>query len=314
MDVLSLGELGVEFINAEVGGSFEQPGVVNGPYPSGAAAIFIDTVARLGGATGYIATVGRDAFAQCAEGRLRRDGVDTRHVITVEEATTGVAFRTDYSDGSRRFIFHIAGGAAGRLELAHIDEGYVAAFRWLHVSGNVLAFGAGPRAAVLKAVDIAAARDIPISLDPNLRFEMMRKEEIAELLGPVLAKARVVFPSQGELAHMAGTATEEEGAAHLLEAGVEIIAQKLGPAGSAVYTQGATLHVPAYTVEEMDATGCGDAYGGAFVFALLRGRGMEEAARFANAVGAITATRTGPMGGVESLKEVEAFMAAHTQR
>ncbi len=51
-----------------------------GPFPSGAPAIFIDTVARLGHAAGIIGGVGADDFRRCVLDRLQADGVDSRNV------------------------------------------------------------------------------------------------------------------------------------------------------------------------------------------------------------------------------------------
>jgi len=308
LDVLSLGELVVEFFHKQLNGSFLQPADISGPYPSGAAAIFIDTVARLGLKTGYIGTVGKDEFADCIIYRLNKDKVNTDFIYRLEDSTTGVAFRTCYSDGSRKFIYHIGNAAPGKLSVERIDEKYVSRFRWLHISGNVLAFSKSAREAVLKTVDIAFDRNIPISLDPNLRLEIMKREEISELLGPVLQKTTLFLPSKGEIKYITGIENEEEGAKELLKQGISLIARKDGSEGSSIFTQDGKIGLPPFKIKEVDSTGCGDAYGGAFVYGLLQDWDLKTIGMFANAVGAITATRYGPMEGIESLKEVKIFM------
>lgn len=53
-------------------------GIWNGPYPSGAPAIFIDRVTRLGVPCGIISCVGNDGFGDINIHRLAADGVDIR--------------------------------------------------------------------------------------------------------------------------------------------------------------------------------------------------------------------------------------------
>ena len=65
--VIALGELLVEVMRVDVDQPLSRPGAFVGPFPSGAPAIFIDAVARLGVSTGFIGVVGRDAFGQCVK-------------------------------------------------------------------------------------------------------------------------------------------------------------------------------------------------------------------------------------------------------
>ena len=309
LDVLSLGESVVEFSHRQLNATFEQLAEIQGPYPSGATAIFIDTLARLGARTGYIGTVGYDAFGDCIINRLRKDHVDTDHIVQLEDATTGVAFRTSYADGSRKFILHIGDAAPGKLKPEHIDESYVQRFRFLHISGNVLAFSRSARESVIKAVNIAHSMHIPISLDPNLRLEIMKPQEIKDLLDPVLQKTKLFLPSKGEIRYITGHENEDEGAAALLDHGIEVIARKEGANGSSIFTKERTIRIKPFAVQEVDSVGCGDAFGAAFVYGMLQGWALEDIGEFANAVGAINATRYGPMEGIQSLEEVQEFIA-----
>ncbi len=78
--IWTMGEILVEVMRPRAGMALDQAGEFLGPFPSGAPAIFIDTVARLGHPAGIIGGVGEDDFGQCVLGRLERDGVDCRYV------------------------------------------------------------------------------------------------------------------------------------------------------------------------------------------------------------------------------------------
>lgn len=308
-DVISIGELVVEFFRSEVDKPFDQFGNLLGPFPSGAPAIFIDTIAKLGGKCGFIGTIGRDDFGQCILNRLKKDNIDIRNIVEVDGVGTGCAFTAYFSDGNRKFVYFIGNEAPGMLNHEHIDEDYIKKSRWLHISGNVLAFSESAKEAVFKAIDIAYQNDIPISLDPNLRLEIMKKEEIEDLLLPVLEKATIFLPSEGEISCITGVEDDETGICGLLNKGIKVVARKEGANGCTIFTKNEKLHVDTFNdVNVVDVTGCGDSFGAAFIYGYLKGWNLRMAGIFANAVGSITATQKGAMEGIKSLDEVKRFL------
>jgi sugar/nucleoside kinase (ribokinase family) len=77
---------------------------------------------------------------------------------------------------------------------------------------------------------------------------------------------------------------------------------------------GGDLHAgyqPAFPVEVVDTTGCGDVFHGAYAAALLTGRPIPEAVRFASAAAAIKATRPGGQLGIPDRPTVERFLRDH---
>ncbi len=307
MRMISLGELVVEFFRCETDVPFSKPGLIEGPFASGAPAITTDTFAKLGGNAGFIGTVGNDDFATCILNRLKNDNVDIDKIIKLQDYTTGCAFTSYFSDGSRRFLYYMKNEAPAAFSAEHIDEDYIKNSDWLHISGNVLGFSDSAKKAIFKAVDIAYENSVPISLDPNMRLEIMEKEEITKLLQPVLDKTTVFFPSEGEISCVSGL-PEEEGLCTLLEY-IPMIVKKEGKRGCTVYTEKEYIHIDTYIdTEVVDPTGCGDSFDAGFIYARLQGWTPAQSALFANAVGSITATKRGAMEGVESLNQVLDFM------
>lgn len=88
--VFTIGEILVEIMASKIGQPFDQPGIWNGPYPSGAPAIFIDQVTRLGVPCGIISCVGNDGFGDINIHRLAADGVDIRGISVLPLEATGV--------------------------------------------------------------------------------------------------------------------------------------------------------------------------------------------------------------------------------
>ena len=92
LKVVTLGEILVEIMADERGHGFREPLRLVGPFPSGAPAIFIDQVAKLGQPCGIIACVGDDDFGRVNLERLENDGVDVTAVEVNPTYVTGSAF------------------------------------------------------------------------------------------------------------------------------------------------------------------------------------------------------------------------------
>ena len=186
LDVITIGECLVEIMRDKRDVPHSVPGTYLGPYPSGAPAIFADACARLGLKSGIIGAVGRDDFGKLLVDRLKRDGVEVSRLKILEDRTTGVAFVTYFSSGSRQFIFHIKHAAAGQIYPEDVDPEYVRRFRVLHIMGSTLSINDNCREACYKAVEIAKQNEITVTFDPNLRPELLDVSTIRSICRPCL--------------------------------------------------------------------------------------------------------------------------------
>ena len=89
---------------------------------------------------------------------------------------------------------------------------------------------------------------------------------------------------------------------------------KKGKSGCEIYTADGRLTIPSFDVEEVDPTGCGDAFCAGFLSGMIFGWPLEQVGRFANAAGALQATKVGPMEGAADLEEVREFMEKSGQQ
>ncbi|MCS7070821.1 MAG: carbohydrate kinase family protein, partial [Anaerolinea sp.] len=91
-----------------------------------------------------------------------------------------------------------------------------------------------------------------------------------------------------------------------------IVVVHAGDQGSRVYQMGIcgieVVAVPPFHVDAVDPTGAGDCFDAGFLVRWLAGAHPVDAARYANACGALACTEKGPMAGAKSAAEVEAFM------
>lgn len=301
-DIICLGELLVEIMREEVNVSHRTTGAIyRGPFPSGAPAIFIDSVARMirdsNLTTGFIGVVGDDEFGECITRRLSQDNVDLSYVRISKMLTTGIAFNQYNSDGSRKFIF--APGAAGDTSPKDIDKKYFSNIKALHIMGSSLSISQKSANACYKAIKVAKSMNpqVIISFDPNLRPEMLDIDTILKISKPVLNETDILLPSGEEAEMLAGIDSEEAACIELLEGNPKIVILKQGKLGATVFSDELKepIHLPSYNVEEIDPTGAGDSFGGAFISSYLQGWDLKKALQFANAVGALKVKHFGPM-------------------
>src|SRR6478752_8477370 len=102
--ILTIGEILVEIIATNRGNGFREAVPLIGPFPSGAPAIFIDQVGKLGQECAIISRVGDDDFGWVNINRLTEDGVAVSGIAVIPQGTTGSAFVRYREDGSRAFV------------------------------------------------------------------------------------------------------------------------------------------------------------------------------------------------------------------
>lgn len=307
---LCVGEILVEIMATTPGCGFRDVQSLRGPYPSGAPAIFAGQCGLMGGRAAMIGAVGADDFGALTLARLRADGVDVSAVAVDPDWPTGSAFVRYRPDGARDFVFNIARSAAARFEWSDAVQALVAQAGHLHVMGSALTLRPA-RDVIARAARVIRARGGSLSLDPNLRKELVAEQDALALFQQLLDQADLLLPSGDELFHAAGTPSDEAQAVAALHArGIAEIALKRGADGATVYDAGGATHHPGFHVAETDPTGAGDCFGGAYVTARRLGLPVSGALRLACAAGARNVTVMGPMEGAGTRAQLDAFAAA----
>jgi fructokinase len=288
--ILAVGEALMEFRRSTADGVLVVPGQWDGPFPSGAPAIFASVAARLGAPTALGAAVGADRFGDALVERLARDGVRTDAVARLPGRATATAFVAYAGSGDRDFWYSVHDSAATGVDLAAVERAAHDA-DWLHLSGSTVAFGGRLAEAVEAAAAIVLGRGGRVSVDPNLRpgaSAQARERTVA-----LMRRAHVLFPSEGELAALG---LPEDAVLH----DEQVVCHTRGGAGvvlsgAGVGSQPAAVAPP--PVDEVDPTGAGDTFAAAFVTALRDGAAAADAAARACR---IAARSVGVLGAMEA--------------
>jgi tagatose kinase len=306
--LVTIGEILVEIIATTVGDGFRESQPLIGPFPSGAPAIFIDQVAKLGARCGMIGAVGADDFGRLNIDRLAADGVDVSAISIQPEIATGSAFVRYREDGSRDFVYNILHSANNRIEMGAAAERLIASTDHLHIMGSALSIPA-VKAITEIAIARVKARGGTISFDPNVRKEMLGDAALGDVLPRILAVADLFMPSGDEILLFAPSDSPEHAAERLIAGGVREVILKRGAAGAQVFTVDGRIDGASFPVEEVDPTGAGDCFGATYVVCRRLGMAVDTALAYANAAGARTVTVRGPMEGASTFAELDAFIA-----
>ena len=306
-EVWTIGEMLVEIMRPRPDMPLRRSGEFIGPFPSGAPAIFIDTVARLGHSAGIAGGVGDDAFGACLLDRLRSDGVDVSHVTRASTGSTAVAFVAYKSDGSRDFIFHIDGTPAVAVNGAPVRDDEA---RFLHVMGCSLMANDSFRRRIFETVEEMSARNVQVSFDPNIRIELLGDRPLMDIVEPVLRRTSILLPGAAELCLIAGCETAQDALAELFNRfPLQLVVVKHGRRGATVHTRDRAINIHPFTVQEVDPTGAGDCFDAGFLVGLLEDETLERCGQFAAAAGALNAAAFGPMEGDISLESIRRLIA-----
>ncbi|MBK9259029.1 MAG: carbohydrate kinase family protein [Polyangiaceae bacterium] len=274
----------------------------------GTAANVAVAYARLGGASRLVTRVGEDPAAEVALRAAKRAGVDLSFVQRDADVTTGLCFAAISPSGERTFFSHR--GANVALGLPDVDRVFQDAHA-LHVSGHALLDGE-QRSTALELIDAAIQRQLPVSVDLCLPLVRKRVTEIMKL-APRLS---VIFANAHELSLLGSslgfTGNESEvidsALAALAHAGAPLVVAKLGALGSRIAKGSSRFDIPPWPVTAIDTTGAGDGFVAAFLFVFLREGSVETAARVANVVGALVASRSGAAEASPTHEEVCAVL------
>ena len=308
MDYVCVGEYLIDFTPAGRGSMGNPAYEMN---PGGGPPNCAASVAALGGSAAVIGAVGDDLFGRFLKGRLEACGIEGRGVQTVQSTHTTLAFVSLANNGEREFAFLRDPGADTELCEAKLEYSLLGNCRNLHFSSLTLKRDPA-RAATVAAVKYAKAHGAQISYDPNYRAPLWdsREQAVSEMYG-ALPYADVVKMSEEEMALLLDVPADDSaaGAKRLLALGPKLCFITYGAKGAFYATREESGFVPGFSVKAVDTTGCGDAFMGASIYMMLYHPELPlaERVRFANAVGALCATKKGGMMAMPSYAQAEAL-------
>ncbi|WP_432564671.1 carbohydrate kinase family protein [Kineococcus sp. SYSU DK003] len=268
---------------------------------AGTAAAPSVNLAKLGVDVATVGRVGADTIGDFVRTTMSGYGVDTTHLVTDPELQTSASLLPIRADGSRPAL-HVIGANAGLRE-EDVPWDVVEQAQVFHLGGLFVLPGIDgePAGRILrraKELGLTTTVDLLASTRPDAR----------ELLEPVLPHVDFLLPNVEEAGWITGAEDRSQIARWFHDRGVGCTVLTLGGDGVAVARRGEPETVlPAFDVDVVDSTGCGDAFTAGFISGLLDGLDLLEAADRGLACGSLVATGLGSDAGIVDLAQVEEF-------
>ena len=253
---------------------------------------------RSGADIAFIACVGADDIGERVRQQLASDRIDTQPIEAITDSTTGVALIFVNAEGEN--VIGIDAGAN-----AAVTPDYLARYQQKVIDADALLMQLeSPLETVIAAASLAKQHQTQVILNPA---------PARELPDDLLATIDMITPNETEAQRLTGIAVNDDNdaaraAQALHDKGIATVIITLGSRGVWLSENGNGKLVPGFKVKAVDTIAAGDTFNGALVTALLEGKIMADAVRFAHAAAAIAVTRPGAQPSVPWREEIDAFL------
>ncbi|MET7512952.1 5-dehydro-2-deoxygluconokinase [Streptomyces sp. NPDC005480] len=314
-DLITMGRIGVDLYPLRTGVPLAEVDTF-GKFLGGSSSNVAVAAARLGRRTATVTRTGADPFGEYLHRQLREFGVDDRWVTPVPGLPTPVTFCEVFPPDDFPLYFYRRPKAPDlEIHTAELDLDAIRASRVFWMTGTGLSVEPS-RSATLAALAHRAKAGITVfDLDwrPTLWGDAAWEdpEQARPHYAEALRHATVAVGNVDEVEIATGEREPAAAARALLAAGVRLAVVKQGPKGVlAMSEDGEYAEVPPLPVDVLNGLGAGDAFGGALCHGLLAGWELEQVMRYANAAGAIVASRLECSSAMPTPEEVEAALTA----
>lgn len=258
---------------------------------------------KLGMRTAVLCSLGNDPAGDIIAENLAANSVDTGLIVRSDEHPTPITTifvddsgnRKSITNGAHKYNFH--------------PEQYVDAFTDTRaiIMGSLFRAPFNDPDVIRSVVSAAKAKGILVFADTKLpNFRRLSLDDISAYLPDI----DFITPNEDEGRHYTGKDDPEQIADVFLEKGANNVIVKLGARGCLFKSKNSTLHVPAFGIDAVDATGAGDNFIAGFASEIIRGNSIPDALKFATACGAICSTAVGSGTALKSREQVLDFLSA----
>jgi sugar/nucleoside kinase (ribokinase family) len=273
--------------------------------PAGTAGGTAVTLAKLGAAVSSAGAIGTDALGDTLLALLANFGIDTGRLLRRDGVQTSASVLPIRPDGSRP-AFHVVGANA---TYSSADAPWDAIAEATHLHLGAPEFMGGEEAAKI----LAFAREHGVVTSADLLTPADQAGAILDWIAPMFAHLDFLLPNDEQVLGLTGAADLRAGGEALIARGVGCVVATAGAEGALIVDATGTERVPAFAVDVVDTTGCGDAFSAGFLRGLSLGRTRHDAAVLGAASAAFVAEGLGSDYGDFDLAAADAFAREATQ-
>lgn len=307
-DIVTLGEAVIDFTYSET-----PDGVFYRQNPGGSPANVAAAVKNLGVHSAYIGKIGTDIFGTYIGNTLSDLGIDTSGIVHDKDHLNALAFIRTLPTGKREFTFYRNNTADKNLRYNEINLRLIDDCNILHF-GALLLESEPARSSITNAVEYAHEKGKIISYAINYRDSLWSdRVDAAIAMRSVLCFTHILKVSEEELELLSDSSNLLPSIYKLLKYGIKVIIVTQGAKGCILATNKGIREIRPYKTIIVDTLGSGDSFLGAFLTRInklptvldeIDLDELEEFARYANAAGAVCASRIGAIPAMPDHDEI----------
>lgn len=247
-----------------------------------------------GGDVSMIGAVGNDAFADRLRGNLQQHHIDCERVLQRKELPSGLAVISVDHHGQNSIMVVPGANASVMPDTVHSVASTIQQADALLVQLEI------PVDAVLAGIQIARQAGVRVILDPAPAMQQIPNELLA---------VDLLCPNESEAAMLTGQPVQSiddaiAAANTLHQRGAANVAITLAERGTLLMSNGESHLIPAFPIKSIDSTAAGDAFAGSLAVRWLQSGDLQAAVSFANAAGALTASKQGAQASMPTQNEI----------
>jgi len=269
---------------------------------AGTAGGTVIDLAKLGLSCQAVGAVGSDEKADFVLGRMQQFGIDCHHMARLDGVETSATILNVRPNGERPALH--CRGASDHFDVSDAMLADVLDCRFLHLGGTGLLakMDGEPSRKLLESAQAAGC---------VTTWDLVGAgPDTWQFVEPLLPHIDYFIPSIEEAEILSGLSGVEENIKFFQSRGVTCPVLTMGGEGSLIAMGDDRIHVPAYDIEVVDTTGCGDAYTAGFIAGLADNRSLTDCAHLGTASASLVASGLGSDAGITDRAQVEAAMAA----
>ena len=273
-------------------------------YLGGKGANQAFALTRLGADTEMIGMVGDDNFGKAFIDTFKKAGTKVSNIMISSKVGTSIAsILSNYKAENKIVVMHGANFEFNAKELKKVES----VLKNSDLVITQLELKPEIEEAIIK---LCAKYKVPVQLNPAPAYKLSKE---------VLSKLTYITPNDLELSILTGMKTDtlenaKKAVKKLLSMGPKNVISTLGGNGAMIGDKKGVRHIPGFKVKVVDTVGAGDAFNGGFAYAISKGHNIDEAVRFANAVGGLAVTKQGAFPSMPNLKQVNDLIKSQTKK
>ena len=273
-------------------------------YLGGKGANQAYALTRLGANTEMIGMVGNDNFGKAFIDTFKKAGTKVSNILVSDKIGTSLAvIQSNYKAENKIVVMHGANYEFSAKELKKVES--------VLKNSDLVITQLELRPEIEAAIiNLCAKYKVPVQLNPAPAYKLSKD---------LLSKVTYITPNDLELSILTGMKTDtienaKKAVKKLLSLGPKNVISTLGGNGAMIGDKKGIRHIPGFKVKVVDTVGAGDAFNGGFAYAISKGHNIDDAVRFANAVGGLAVTKQGAFPSMPSLKQVNDLIKSQSKK